>query len=332
MNEVRCEKQFSLPSGEKLDASCVIPGYTGLPVQRQEIVLGHNEVELELQRRCVSHGRYLTTDQPAMRGDMVNLDFLGSLDGEAFDDGKITGYQLKLGSNTFLKEFEEQIMGHSAGESFSIDVTFPEQYPAEELCGRTARFDITLNEVQHLTVPKPSDEIAREEGFRDLAEMTKRVEEQRTQLHRAKQDARLQKQILEHLIQNAHAEIPEELLNHTVGLLREHFMADLSRRGQKLERFLRWNNMTEDALQEKMRQRAVDLIIRQLVVDTIARRERLEPTDKEVEQALERRKKTQSHRSAYNDAQMTALLRERMCCERVERFLLEQSEEHPWVS
>jgi trigger factor len=331
LKEISCKKHFTLPSGEQCEAVCVIPDYKGLPVRRQEIRLGHNEVELELQRRCVRHGVYLPTDQPAARGDQVNLDFCGFLNGQMFDDGKIEHYELKLGSNTFLKDFEEQIMGHCAGESFSILVSFPEQYPAEELCGQTAQFDLTLNEVRHFTVPQPSDEIACKEGYADLAEMTEQVRQQRLQLRRAQQDEVLQKQLLQGLIRDARAEIPEALLTFAAGQLQKKTQADLRQRGMNMEQYLHRSNLTEEGLQAQLRQRAIDATIKQLVVDTIAQREKLSPTEAEVEKMLHSLHQKHQGDMVRSDTQMKALLREKISCQRVEQFLLEQGQEQPWA-
>jgi trigger factor len=255
---------------------------------------------------------------------MVNLDFLGLLEGVPFDDGKTEGFDLQLGSNTFVKGFEEQIMGRRAGESFEIAVTFPDPYPAQELAGKEAVFQIALNEVRRLVVPQPSEEIAARSGYPSLAAMTDAVREQRLALHRKKREEEVKAELLKQLVQETEREIPEELLFDAADRLRSHLLTQLRAGGQNLALYLKRNALTEEELEQQLRERASDAVTKQMVVDAIARREQLLPTEGEIEaehqRFLERTKRPDSPR-------LKTLVKERLCCERVAQHLLEHSGE-----
>lgn len=326
MNQLRYEKIFSLPMLGSASAACVVPQYKELPVTRPETILGKREVEVELQRRCVRHGEYLSVNDSAARGDFVQIDFIGYLNGQPFDDGKIEDFDLQLGSNTFVAGFEEQIMGRSAGESFEISVTFPEEYPAEELRGQECVFAITLHEVRHFTVPAPSDEIARKEGYADLAEMTEVVRQQRIRLHRNKEDEKLEGELLEQVIASAQAVISQPLMEFTVERLKKQLQQQLATSKTTMEKYLSRNHLTESELEEQLRQRASKAITKQLVVDGITEQEGLEPTDHEIETAMEEYLKA-SPRVRQKSPQLKALMRERLSCLKVGKFLLEHAVE-----
>lgn len=323
MNELRFEKEFTIPGGKKSTAACVIPAYCGMPVHREAVVLGPKEVELELQRRCFRYATYETDSDSAGLGDMVNIDFQGSLNGEPFDDGLIEGFDLRLGSGTFVPGFERQIMGHSAGETFTITVNFPEDYPAEELKGQEASFTITVNEVKTLVVPEASDEIARKEGYEDLADMTEAIRRHRVALHRAKQDNELEAELLERLFNTTQVEIPQTLMDFTIRQLERKMFAGKVTRKQFLQR----NRMSEEELSQQLHQRAASAVTKQLVVDGITQQEQLEPTAQEVEAELENFAKNAQGKRVQRTAQMKALMRERICFRNVGAFLLDHAAE-----
>ncbi len=328
MKELQYEKEFSLPMGKSASATCVVPQYKELTIIRPETVLGKREVEVEMQRRCVRYAVYLPVDDSAGRGDVVNMDFIGFLNGQPFDDGKIEGFDLQLGSNTFVSGFEEQIMGRSAGENFEISVTFPEEYPAEELKGQECTFTITLNEVKHLTVPAPSDEIAQKEGYADLAAMTEAVRQQRIKLHRRKENEKLEGELLEKVVDSAQVVISQPLMAFTVERLKRQMERQLAASRVTLEKHLKRNHMTEEELEEQLRQRASKAIAKQLVVDGITEQEGLEPTAQEIEEAVEEYVKAAPRAgSRQKSPQVKALMRERISCRKVGRFLLENAVE-----
>lgn len=328
MNELSYEKQFALPMNRKASATCVIPAYKGLTYEQPEITLGKREVELELKRRCVRYAVYLPVSDSAGRGDFVNMDFQGYLDGQPFDDGKIEGFDLQLGSNTFVDGFEEQIMGRSAGETFEVSVVFPEEYPAEELKGKSCTFTITLNEVRHFTAPDPSDEIAQKEGYADLAEMAEAVRQQRMKLHRAKEDEKRKAELLERVIESTQTVISQPLMAFTVERLTRQLEQQLSASHTTMEQHLRRQRMTQAELEETLRQRASKAITKQMVVDGITEREGLEPTAQEIETALEEYLKAAPKAgSRQKSPQMRALMKERISCHKVSDFLLEHAVE-----
>lgn len=328
MSKLHYEKQFSLPMGKKASAACEVSSYTELPVTRPEVELGKREVEVELQRRCVRYAVYLPVEDSAGLGDFVKMDFQGYLDGQPFDDGKIEDFDLQLGSNTFVGGFEEQITGHYPGETFEIAVTFPEEYPAEELKGKECTFSITLHEVKHFTVPEPSDEIAQKEGYADLAEMTEAIRKHRVELHRAKDDTKLEAELLERVVDSAQMEISQPLMDFTVERLKKQLEHQLAATRVTMEKHLKRSNLTESELEEQLRQRASKAIAKQLVVDGIVEQEKLEPSAQEIEKALEEYVAAAPRPgSRQKSPQVRALVRERISCRKVGRFLLEHAVE-----
>lgn len=328
MDQLNYEKQFSLPLNRSASAACVVPQYRGLTVTRPEVVLGKREVEVELQRRCVRHASYLPVTESAARGDLVKMDFTGYLNGQPFDDGTIQDFDLQLGSNTFVAGFEEQIMGRCAGESFDISVTFPEEYPAEELRGQECTFSVTLHEVKHFTVPAPSDEIAQKDGYADLAEMTEAVRQQRIRLHQSKDDEKLEGQLLEQVIGSAQSVISQPLMEFTVERLRKQLERQLAASRTPMDKYLHRNNLTEGELEEQLRHRASNAITKQLVVDGITEQEGLEPTEQEIESAVEEYIKSAPRAGGRQKSpQLKALMKERISCRKVSQFLLKHAVE-----
>lgn len=326
MSQLHYEKVFSLPTGHSASAACVVSQYEGLSVTRQPVELGKREVEVEMNRRCIRYGEYVPVSESAARGDFVRMDFTGYLNGQPFDDGKVEGFDFQLGCNTFVPGFEEQIMERSAGESFEITVTFPEEYPAEELRGQECVFAIDLHEVRHFTVPAPSDDIAKKEGYADLAEMTEAVRQQRVRLHRAKEDEKLEGELLERVISSAETVISQPLMEFTVERLRKQLEQQLAASRTTMEKYLRRNSLTESDLEEQLRQRASKVIAKQLVIDGITEQEGLEPTDHEIESATEEYLKG-APRVRQRSPQLRALMTERVSCRKVGRFLLEHAAE-----
>lgn len=326
MEQLHYEKEFSLPMGRSASAACVVSQYKGLPVTRSEVILGKREVEVEMQRRCVRHGEYVPVTESAARGDFVKIDFIGYMNGQPFDDGKIEDFELQLGSNTFVSGFEEQIMERCAGESFDISVTFPAEYPAEELRGQECTFSITIHEVRHFTVPAPSDEIALKEGYNSLAEMTEAVRQHRIKLHQLKENEKLEGELLEQVISSAQTVISQPLMEFTVARLRKQLEHQLAASKLSMEKYLIRNKLTEAELEEQLHQRATKVITKQLVVDGITQSEGLTPTEHEIEAAMEEYLNA-SPRVRQKSPQLRALMQERVSCRKVGRFLLENAVE-----
>ena len=176
-----------------------ISDYLGIPVTRPAVKVEDAEVEAEIERVRMRNSRMLEiTDRPAQTEDLVNIDFEGFVDGEPFEGGKAENHQLKLGSGQFIPGFEDQVAGHSVGEEFDVNVTFPEDYQAENLKGKAAVFKVKLNGIKFNELPVVDDEFARDVSEFDTldeykADIRKHLEED----HRKQADGKVDEELID---------------------------------------------------------------------------------------------------------------------------------------
>src|SRR3954469_9325397 len=162
--------EFSIEVGVRPTAA--LGDYKGLEVGRREPEVSDEDVDAELEQLREKSAALENVERPAKKGDFVVIDFLGKVDGEPFEGGEARGYLLELGSNRLVEGFEEQLEGASAGDEVNVNVTFPEDYRAENLAGKEATFDVTVKEVKEKKLPELDDDFATEAGgFDTLGEL-----------------------------------------------------------------------------------------------------------------------------------------------------------------
>ncbi|MBR3537701.1 MAG: trigger factor [Eubacterium sp.] len=264
--------------------------YKGIEVEKEDISVSDEEVKAEIEKAQKENGRKVdVTDRPAKLQDEVKIDFDGSVDGVAFDGGKGEDYNLVLGSHTFIDTFEDQIIGKSVGDEFDVNVTFPEDYQAENLAGKAAVFKVKLNSIKETQLPELDDEFASDvSAFDTFAEYEEDVK--KTLELRKKDAAARQKEAkcIQKLIETSEMEIPEPMVALQQDRMLEDFDMRLSYQGLKLDQYLQITKMTRDDLKADMRPEALNRIKSSLVVEAVAEAEAIEVSDEEVDEEIKK--------------------------------------------
>lgn len=267
-----------------------IADYKGMELFREPVVATEGDVDREIENVRERNSRMVTVeDRPAESGDVVNIDFDGSVDGVPFDGGKSENYELTLGAGQFIPGFEEQVAGHSTGEEFEINVTFPEDYHAEELKGKAAVFQIKLHEIKKKELPEVDDEFVKDVSeFDTLAEYRDSLKKEILDRREKAADADLENQLVEKVIEKTEAEIPQEMVENEAHEMVNSFAYRLQSQGLNLETYLKYTNGTTDQLLEQYRPQAENQVRLRLGLETIARQEEISVSDEEAEEEFQR--------------------------------------------
>ena len=267
-----------------------IEGYKGIEVTREPVVVTEGDINSELERVRERNSRMITLEgRAAENGDIAVIDFDGYVDDKQFDGGKAENYELTLGAGQFIPGFEDQIVGHSTGEGFDVNVTFPEDYHAEELKGKAAVFKIKLHELKTKELPEVDDEFVKDVSeFDTLEEYKKDIEKKLLERREKAADADVENQLIDAVIEKVQAEIPDEMVENEVDEIINAFAQRLQSQGLKLETYLQYTNMTTDDLRAQYKPQADRQVKVRLGLEKIAQLEGIKPTDEECEEELKR--------------------------------------------
>jgi len=264
--------------------------YKGLEVPKVNTEVTDEDVEAELKELQKRHAELVVKeDEPAEQGDTVVIDFEGFVDGEAFEGGKAENHSLELGSDSFIPGFEEQLVGVKAGDEKEVQVTFPEEYHAEELAGKQAVFKVKVHEVKQLVLPELDDDFAVDvddevETLDALKEKIKnRLKDEKE--HAAKHE--VENAVLEKAAENAEIDIPEVMIDNEVDRMVKEFDQRLQQQGLNLELYTQFSGQDIDNLKETMREDAEKRVRVNLMLEAIVKAESIDVTEEEVEKELQ---------------------------------------------
>ena len=263
--------------------------YAGLKVTRKVKTVDEAQVEAEIKRMQDRNGRLLTRDGAAENGDTADIDFEGFVDGVAFEGGKAEHYSLVLGSGSFIPGFEEQVVGHKAGEEFDVNVKFPEQYQAEELAGKDAVFKIKLHEVKYKELPALDDDFAKDVSEYDTLDELKDSIRKGIEENNSKQaDAQVENDLIEQVVNGMTADIPQAMIDGRVEELVQDFQYRIAQQGLKMEQYLQYMGMDMDAFKAQFAEQAEKQVKMRLAMEAIVAKEGIEATDEEFEAEVNR--------------------------------------------
>ncbi|MFS5477885.1 trigger factor [Streptococcus agalactiae] len=247
------------------------------------------EVDAKVERERNNLAELTVKDGEAAQGDTVVIDFVGSVDGVEFDGGKGDNFSLELGSGQFIPGFEEQLVGSKAGQTVDVNVTFPEDYQAEDLAGKDAKFVTTIHEVKTKEVPALDDELAKDidDEVETLDELKAKY---RKELESAKEiafDDAVEGVAIELAVANAEiVELPEEMVHDEVHRAMNEFMGNMQRQGISPEMYFQLTGTTEEDLHKQYQADADKRVKTNLVIEAIAAAEGFEATDEEIEKEI----------------------------------------------
>lgn len=265
-----------------------IEGYTGIALSKETVKVTEKEVEEELENIRSRQGREIeVTDRPAKNGDTANIDYEGFADGVAFEGGKAEKQDLKLGSNTFIPGFEDQVIGHSVGDEFEIQVTFPTEYHAPELAGKDATFKIKLNGLKYTELPEVDDEFAKDVSeFDTLAEYKADLKAKIQKRKEAEADRVFEGKLADALVEKLEVALPEAMVNaEAENMLRDYDM-NLRQNGLDLKTYLKYTGKELNDLREDFKPRAEKQLKLRLALEKIAQKENLSVTEEEIEKEI----------------------------------------------
>ncbi len=258
--------------------------YKGLKVTKVDATVTDEDVEKELNRQLDANARVEVVERAIENGDIANIDFKGFKDGVAFDGGEGVGYDLNIGSKSFIYTFEDQLVGKKAGEEVKVNVTFPENYGQADLAGQPAVFEVKVNEVKAKIKAELNDEFAKEVSeFETLADLKADI---KTKLVEPKaENAKVEKEnsVMEKLIAETTIEVPNAMVEQNVdGQIRE-FDMQLQRQGISLKDYLQFMGQDVEAMRSVYRVNAEKQVRGRLILEKIAELENFEIADEDVD-------------------------------------------------
>jgi trigger factor len=262
--------------------------YLGVEVGRREPVADEDAVQAELEALRERNGRLETVDEPAGEGDFIVLDYRGTLDGEAFAGGEGRDQLIELGSGRLVPGFEEQLQGARAGEERTVTVTFPDEYPAQELRGRSAEFAVTVKEVKRRDLPELDDDFASDAaGFDTLDELRADIADKLREADERRVEGEFREAVVDAVVADATIDVPEALVQARTRELWERMLHSLSHQGLSREAYLQMAGKSEDEILAEARPDAERALRREAVLAAVVEAEGIEPSDGDVLDALQ---------------------------------------------
>lgn len=263
----------------------VLGDYKGLEIEAVPDEVSDEMIENEIDKQRHLNARHINIDDRAAEdGDKVNIDFEGKVDGEVFEGGSAEDQELELGSGSFIPGFEEAIVGHEIGETFDIDVKFPEDYFNEDLKGKDAVFTITLNSIAVEELPEVDDEFIKDISEFDTVEEYKAdLLKQKTEEVEANAKNIRMDRALEAAAANAKVDVPEVMVNNAIDEQIRNMDNNMHSQGLQLEQYLQMLGQSLDDFKDSMRPDAEKDVLKSLVLEAIVEAEKFEISDDEVE-------------------------------------------------
>lgn len=263
--------------------------YKGLEVPKQDREVTDEDVVQNLESKRSAQAELVLKEEAAENGDTVVIDFEGFKDGEAFEGGKGENFSLELGSNSFIPGFEDQLVGKKAEDEVEVNVTFPEDYQAEDLKGQKAVFNVKVHEVKAKELPELDDEFAKDvdEDVETLDELKEKVKKQLTEAKTASAEEAVEDAAIRQAVENATIEeIPHSMVHDEVHRQMESFLNNMQQQGVSPEMYYQITGTTEQDLHKQMETDAEFRTKTNLVLEAIVEKENFEPSDEEVEEEI----------------------------------------------
>ena len=263
--------------------------YKGLKATKKVNTVEDAAVEAEIERMRERNARIITREGKAQDGDVTDIDFEGFVDGVAFEGGKGEHFSLTLGSGQFIPGFEEQVAGHEAGEEFEVNVTFPEQYQAEELAGKAATFKVKLHEVKTKELPAADDEFAKDVSEYDtLDELKASIRKGMEEQNEKQASLQVENDLVDQVIGTIEGDIPDAMYESRLDELVRDFEYRLQQQGLKLEMYLQYMGQTMETFRASFKEQAEKQVKIRLALEAVAAQEKIEASQEDFEAEMQR--------------------------------------------
>lgn len=264
--------------------------YKGIEVEKKEYNVTDEDVSKELEALRDKNARIIdVTDRPVKMGDSTTIDFKGFVDDKEFDGGTAENYKLEIGSGQFIPGFEEQLVGATIGNEVDVNVSFPEDYRAEELAGKPALFKVTVKEIKEKELLPLDDEFAKDVSeFDTLGELKEDIKKKKTEEAEHKTLHEFEDNVIKKVVENAVVDIPQVMVDNQIESMIRDFDYQLRYQGLDLDSYIKYMNISKDELKESYKNMALDRVKTQLVIEAVTKAENIEASDEELEAEIEK--------------------------------------------
>lgn len=263
--------------------------YFGVEVKDEDSAVTDDDVDAAIKQELNRNARLVTVEREAAKDDTAVIDFDGSVDGVHFEGGKAEDYSLVLGSHSFIDTFEDQIIGHKAGDAFDVNVTFPENYGSKDLAGKAAVFAVVVKEIKAKEIPELDDEFASEVSeFDTLAEYKEDLKAKLITEKENRSKTIKENRVVDKIVENAKVELPELMVETKIDGTIDDYSRQMMSQGMSIEDYMKYTGMTMDKLREQVKPQAEKDLKTGLVLEAIAKAENVEATDDDVAEEIKK--------------------------------------------
>ena len=285
-NEDNVEVVFTIPVLPEIN----LGDYKSVKVEKEALDVNDEKVnaEIEIMRSNAGKLKEVADDEAAQNKDVTNINFEGFIDGEAFDGGKAEGFDLTLGSKSFIDTFEDQIIGHKKGDEFDVNVTFPEEYHAENLKGKPAVFKVKVNSIKRKEEAELNEDLAKELGYDSVEDLKAKTKENLIKREETRIENEYKGKVVDAVVDGVNFEIPEAIVEREIQFQINRFAQQLQMQGMSLNQYFEMTGQNIEKMRESIKESAEKSVKRDLVLNEIAKVEKVEATEEEVNAELDR--------------------------------------------
>lgn len=287
--QIEAGKPFIFTAEVALKPEVTLGEYKGVEVEKKEIEVTEEEIQAAVDKERDNNSRTIDVDdRPVQKGDMIKLDFDGSVDGVPFEGGKSENYPLTIGSGSFIPGFEDQLIGAKVGEEREVNVTFPEEYHAEELKGKPAVFKCTVKTIKRKVLPALDDEFAKKAStFQTLDELKADIRSNLEKTAESKAVSEKREAAIKEASENATVDVPEVMIENRINVMIQELAMRLEQQGMKLEMYLQYAGTDISKLRETYRDTAAANVRTDLVLEAVAKAEGIKVEAEELDAEVE---------------------------------------------
>ena len=285
-NEDNVEVVFTIPVLPEIN----LGDYKSVKVEKEALDVNDEKVnaEIEIMRSNAGKLKEVADDEAAQNKDVTNINFEGFIDGEAFDGGKAEGFDLTLGSKSFIDTFEDQIIGHKKGDEFDVNVTFPEEYHAENFKGKPAVFKVKVNSIKRKEEAELNEDLAKELGYDSVEDLKAKTKENLIKREETRIENEYRGKVVDAVVDTVNFEIPEAVVEREIQFQINRFAQQLQMQGMSLNQYFEMTGQDIEKMRESIKELAEKSVKRDLVLTEIAKAENVQATEEEVNAELDR--------------------------------------------
>lgn len=290
VTQIEKGKDFIFTATVALKPEVELGEYKGVEVETSPVEVTDEDIEAEINKVREQNSRIVPVEDRAIEdGDIANINFEGFIDGVAFDGGKGEDYALTIGSHSFIDTFEEQLIGKNVGDKVDVNVTFPEQYQAAELAGKPATFKVEILSIKKKELPEVDEDFVQDISEFDTVDEYKE-DVKKTILERKEKAAKTDKEnkIIEKIIEDSKMEIPDAMVDEQARMMVNEMAQNMQAQGFTIQQYMQMTGLTAETMAEQMKPQALKRIQSRLVLEAIAAAEKIEISDENVDEQLQK--------------------------------------------